>query len=61
MKIDLALTLLIEILKNAQVISSMIQQAQASGQTVLSQDQWKQILAADVAARGALVAALTAP
>ena len=45
---------------NIQTISSMISQAQASGQTTFTNEQWNAIQQIDTQARAALIAQITA-
>lgn len=45
--------------QNIQTISTLVQSAQASGQTTFTPEQWTQIQAIDTAARAALVDQIT--
>lgn len=53
-----AVDLLVELINSAQQISTMVQDAQSKGQSVLSADQWATITGNDDSAEAALTAAL---
>jgi hypothetical protein len=55
-----AIDLLVALLQNAQAISQIIQQAQASGSDTLTPDQWATIIGNDDSAEAALAAAIAA-
>jgi len=56
--VSVAVDLLVALLQNAQQISQLIQQAQASGSTTLPADAWNAIIGADDAAEASLAAAI---
>lgn len=56
--VSVAVDLLVALLQNAQQISLLIQQAQASGSTTLAPDAWNAIIGADDAAEASLTAAI---
>ncbi len=56
--VSAAVDLLVAILTNAQAISQIIQEAQASGQTTLTPAQWATIVGNDDSAEAALSAAI---
>lgn len=58
--VSVAVDLLVALLNNAIQISQLIQQAQASGQTHLTQEQWTTILEADNAAQASMIIAIEA-
>lgn len=58
--ISAAIDLLVALLQNAQSISQIIQEAQASGSTTLTTAQWATITGNDDSAEAALTAAIAA-
>lgn len=58
MPLDIAIQLLLALIDRAGTISTLIQQAKASGSDTLTADQWAGIITADDAARAALTKAL---
>jgi hypothetical protein len=58
--VSAAVDLLVALLQNAQTISQIIQEAQASGQIVLTPAQWAVITGNDDSAEAALSAAIAA-
>lgn len=58
--VSLAIDLLVELIAQAQKISSIVQTAQAAGSTTLTAEQWAQITADDDSAAAALAAAIAA-
>lgn len=59
--VALGLTVIIELLKQAQVISDLIQQASAAGRDKFTPEEWQMIHAADDAARQKLLDWLYGP
>jgi hypothetical protein len=57
-EVSAAVDLLVALIDNAQQISTMIQAAQAAGQTTLTPAQWATIVGADNSAEAALMAAI---
>lgn len=58
--VSVAVDLLVALLNNASQISTLIQAAQAAGQTNLTPDQWATITGADNSAEAQLSAAIAA-
>lgn len=58
--VSVAVDLLVALLSNATQISQLIAEAQASGQTTLTPDQWSKITGADDSAETALLSAIAA-
>ena len=58
--VGVALNLVLSLLQNAQAISEIIQEVQASGATTLTPDQWAKIVGADDSAEASLTAAIAA-
>jgi len=58
--VSAAIDLLLALIQNASQISQIIQEAQASGATKLTPDQWAQITGNDDSAEAALTAAIAA-
>jgi len=58
--VSAAIDLLVALITNAQQISTLIQNAQAAGQTDLTAAQWATIVGADNSAEAALTAAIAA-
>jgi len=56
--VSVAVDLLVALLNNASQIGSLIQQAQANGQTHLTPEQWAMITGADNSAEAQLAAAI---
>jgi hypothetical protein len=56
--VSAAVDLLVALLTNAQAISQIIQEAQASGSDVLTAEQWAVITGNDDSAEAALTAAI---
>jgi len=56
--VSVAVDLLVALLNNANQIGTLIQQAQANGQTTLTPEQWAQITGADNSAEAQLAAAI---
>ena len=58
--VSAAIDLLVALLDNASQISQIIQEAQSSGQTTLTAEQWATITGNDDSAEAALSAAIAA-
>ena len=58
--ITLALEVALQLLSKSQEISAMIAKAQGEGRTQLTAAEWDSVIAADDAARAALVEAIAA-
>lgn len=57
-EVSAAVDLLVNLIEQAQKISTIIQAAQAAGSATLTADQWAQITGADDSAEAALTAAI---